>query len=84
MCNLHCQRAFLFAISRHDYLNVFYHYVQCAVEVDGQVVPVKIVGTRLITDRNTGQTKGFGYVEFGTPEEVGFLCSYIIRFLFCG
>ncbi|KAL7518552.1 hypothetical protein ACHAWX_003369 [Stephanocyclus meneghinianus] len=42
----------------------------CAVEADGQVVPVKIVGTRLITDRNTGQTKGFGYVEFGTPEEL--------------
>ena len=32
--------------------------------------PVKIVGTRLINDRATGQSKGFGYVEFGTPEEL--------------
>jgi hypothetical protein len=31
------------------------------------------MGTRLITDRNTGQSKGFGYAEFATPEEVGFL-----------
>eukprot|EP00804_Cyclotella_cryptica_P005505 CCRYP_003028-RA/>CCRYP_003028-RA protein AED:0.27 eAED:0.27 QI:238/1/1/1/1/1/3/156/552 len=42
----------------------------CTVQVDGEVVPIKIVGTRLITDRSTGQSKGFGYVEFGTPEEL--------------
>ncbi len=56
-------------------LNVFFvlSFVQCTVEVDGEVVPLKIVSTRLITDRSTGQSKGFGYVEFGTPEEVGCL-----------
>ncbi|KAL7513288.1 hypothetical protein ACHAXN_010380 [Cyclotella atomus] len=31
---------------------------------------VQLVGTRLINDRQTGQSKGFGYVEFGTPEEL--------------
>lgn len=37
---------------------------------------MQLVGTRLINDRQTGQSKGFGYVEFGTPEEVSVL--YVI------
>ncbi len=32
---------------------------------------VKVINARLGVDRQTGQRKGFGYVEFETPKEVG-------------
>lgn len=37
----------------------------------GQVLgDVRLASARLITDRNTGQSRGIGYVEFDSPEEV--------------
>lgn len=46
---------------------------------------VRVTNARLGIDRNTGKRKGFGYVEFDTPEEVSFsqftltgeFCSFI-------
>ena len=49
----------------YEYIHIV--LIQCKTEAG---TPVKIVSTRLIVDRSTGQNKGFGYVELGSPEEV--------------
>lgn len=39
-----------------------------AFAAHGEVVSVKIV-TEIVTDRETGRSKGFGFVNMGTEEE---------------
>lgn len=42
------------------------------VEKDLGGVDVRVRDVRLMTDRETGKNRGYGYVEFDTPEEVSF------------
>ncbi len=42
---------------------------------------VRVTNARLGIDRNTGKRKGFGYVEFDTPEEVSWLFIYLYMYI---
>ena len=41
---------------------------------------VTAINGRLMTDRDTGKKKGFGYVEFETVEDVSLTCIFCVMF----
>lgn len=42
----------------------------CDEETGKVLGAVRLSAARLMIERNTGQSRGYGYVEFDTPEEV--------------
>ena len=54
--------------------------------LEGRQCRVRIRDCRLMTDRETGKSRGYGYLEVGSPEEVRVILLFLlsVSFIFCG